>query len=144
MTTVGYGDKTPRSVAGRMFSVLWILAGIIVFNTLAGEITSVNKLQSSIHAPQSSKHNKLSSWCPENVICRLPVILLENLWLCSLLETVEGDIEELRVSMDDTKLVTNRFPAEGMNCLLNFDSILLVQSMKLEGLTYYHSKSYNR
>ena len=41
MTTVGYGDKTPRSVAGRLFSVLWILAGIIVFNILAGELTSV-------------------------------------------------------------------------------------------------------
>ena len=41
MTTVGYGDKTPRSVAGRLFSVLWILAGIIVFNFLAGEMISV-------------------------------------------------------------------------------------------------------
>ena len=41
MTTVGYGDKTPRSIAGRCFSVAWILAGIIVFNILAGELTSV-------------------------------------------------------------------------------------------------------
>ena len=41
MTTVGYGDKTPKSIAGRCFSVVWILSGIIVFNILAGELTSV-------------------------------------------------------------------------------------------------------
>ena len=40
MTTVGYGDRVPRSIAGRCFSVAWIIAGIIVFNVIAGELTS--------------------------------------------------------------------------------------------------------
>ena len=39
MTTVGYGDKTPKSIAARIFSVIWILIGILVFGIITGEIT---------------------------------------------------------------------------------------------------------
>ena len=41
MTTVGYGDIAPKSMAARLFSFIWILAGIIVFSVLAGELTTV-------------------------------------------------------------------------------------------------------
>ena len=41
MTTVGYGDIAPKSIRARIFSVAWILAGIIVFNILSGELTTV-------------------------------------------------------------------------------------------------------
>ena len=47
MTTVGYGDKTPRSVAGRLFSVLWISIGIIAYGLLTGIVYSeVNEVNS--------------------------------------------------------------------------------------------------
>ena len=39
MTTVGYGDKTPKSILARMFSIIWILTGIVVFGILTGELT---------------------------------------------------------------------------------------------------------
>ena len=46
MTTVGYGDKTPKSVPARLFSVMWILIGIILFSVitamLASEIFKIN------------------------------------------------------------------------------------------------------
>ena len=41
MTTVGYGDKSPRSCVGRIFSIFWILAGIVIFCIVAGDITSI-------------------------------------------------------------------------------------------------------
>ena len=41
MTTVGYGDKAPKSVAGRIFSVIWILSGITIFSVLAGQIIQI-------------------------------------------------------------------------------------------------------
>ena len=34
MTTVGYGDKVPTTLGARLFSVVWILTGIISFSAL--------------------------------------------------------------------------------------------------------------
>ena len=39
MTTVGYGDKTPKSVCARLYSVIWIMTGIIGFGILTGQLT---------------------------------------------------------------------------------------------------------
>lgn len=40
MTTVGYGDRCPRSVGGRLFAVLWILVGICVISIFTASLTS--------------------------------------------------------------------------------------------------------
>lgn len=46
MTTVGYGDKSPRSILARLFSIVWILIGLIVCglftSRLTGEIVKAN------------------------------------------------------------------------------------------------------
>ncbi|XP_031569206.1 uncharacterized protein LOC116303754 [Actinia tenebrosa] len=43
MTTVGYGDKTPKSVCGRLFGVLWILIGLVIIAVFtAGATNSLN------------------------------------------------------------------------------------------------------
>ena len=46
MTTVGYGDKIPRSIPARLFSIIWILIGITTFSIitamLSAEITKAN------------------------------------------------------------------------------------------------------
>lgn len=40
MTTVGYGDKTIRSIPARIFSVIWILIGIAMFGLLTALLTA--------------------------------------------------------------------------------------------------------
>jgi ABC-type amino acid transport substrate-binding protein len=40
MTTVGYGDKTPRTFGGRMVALTWMFAAIIVISTFTGMIAS--------------------------------------------------------------------------------------------------------
>ena len=40
MTTVGYGDKTIKSIPARLFSVIWILIGIAMFGLLTGLLTT--------------------------------------------------------------------------------------------------------
>ncbi|XP_068679124.1 uncharacterized protein [Montipora foliosa] len=40
MTTVGYGDKTPKFVFGRLFGVIWILFGLIVIAVFTATATS--------------------------------------------------------------------------------------------------------
>ena len=47
MTTVGFGDRTPKSLPGRVFAVVWILIGVTVISifvgTLASEIMQLKK-----------------------------------------------------------------------------------------------------
>ena len=40
MTTVGYGDKAPRTLAGKIIAVIWMFAAIIIISTFTGMIAS--------------------------------------------------------------------------------------------------------
>jgi polar amino acid transport system substrate-binding protein len=54
MTTVGYGDKAPRTVAGRIVALIWMFAGIILISSFTAAITSaltVSQPGSSIRGP---------------------------------------------------------------------------------------------
>lgn len=46
MSTVGYGDKTPKSIPGRLLTIVWIFIGITTFSMvtamLSSEITKAN------------------------------------------------------------------------------------------------------
>lgn len=51
MTTVGYGDKAPQTLAGRVIGVLWMFAALIIASTFTAAITSaltVGQLSSRI------------------------------------------------------------------------------------------------
>jgi ABC-type amino acid transport substrate-binding protein len=55
MTTVGYGDKAPRSIPGRLLAVVWMITGVILISALTAAITSaltVNQLESPIRGPE--------------------------------------------------------------------------------------------
>jgi polar amino acid transport system substrate-binding protein len=54
MTTVGYGDKAPRTVAGRIVGLIWMFTSIIVISSFTAAITSaltVSQLGSPIRGP---------------------------------------------------------------------------------------------
>jgi len=54
MTTVGYGDKAPRTLGGRIVGLVWMFAAIIIISSFTAAITSaltVSQLGSSIHGP---------------------------------------------------------------------------------------------
>lgn len=40
MSTVGFGDKVPKSTSARLFAVVWILIGITVFSLFTAVLTS--------------------------------------------------------------------------------------------------------
>lgn len=55
VTTVGYGDKTPKGTIGRLFGLVWILAGYFVFAYFTASVSStatVRKLHGTINGPQ--------------------------------------------------------------------------------------------
>lgn len=54
MTTVGYGDKAPRTLGGRIIGLVWMFAAIIIISSFTAAITSaltIGQLGSSIHGP---------------------------------------------------------------------------------------------
>jgi ABC-type amino acid transport substrate-binding protein len=40
MTTVGYGDKTPSTIAGRFIAVFWMIFGVVLVSAFTATVTS--------------------------------------------------------------------------------------------------------
>lgn len=54
MTTVGYGDTTPRTGAGRFLALVWMFVGVVVVALLTATVTStitVNHLRGVVQQP---------------------------------------------------------------------------------------------
>lgn len=55
MTTVGYGDKAPVTLAGRLLAIIWMFAGIVLISVFIAAMSSaltVNQLESAIRGPE--------------------------------------------------------------------------------------------
>lgn len=54
LTTVGYGDKTPQTVGGRMVGLVWMFTSIILVSYFTAAVTStltVQRLENTINGP---------------------------------------------------------------------------------------------
>lgn len=54
MTTVGYGDKSPRTLGGRVISLIWMFTSVIIISSFTASIASsltVNQLATKIEGP---------------------------------------------------------------------------------------------
>lgn len=64
MTGVGYGDKTPKTLGGRLFAGLWMFMGIILVSLFIATITSiltVSQLEYSINGPEDLIKNTVGT-----------------------------------------------------------------------------------
>lgn len=55
MTTVGYGDKAPKTMAGRLVALVWMFTSVIIISSFTAAITStltVNRLELKVNGPE--------------------------------------------------------------------------------------------
>jgi polar amino acid transport system substrate-binding protein len=64
MTTVGYGDKAPKTLGGRLVGLVWMFAGIIVISSFTAAMTSsltLSTLGSLISGPEDLYNVKVAT-----------------------------------------------------------------------------------
>ena len=64
VTTVGYGDKTPKAKVGRLFALFWMVAGYFIFAYFTASITSavtVTELQGEINGPSDLSGKRVAT-----------------------------------------------------------------------------------
>ncbi|CAN5909093.1 transporter substrate-binding domain-containing protein [soil metagenome] len=64
MTTVGYGDKAPVTLGGRLVAIVWMFAALIMVSTFTAAITSaltVGSLQGTIAGPQDLRRANVAT-----------------------------------------------------------------------------------
>ena len=64
MTTVGYGDKAPRTVAGRLLATLWMFSSLVAVSAFTATIASLltlSRLQSPVDGPEDLTDVRVAS-----------------------------------------------------------------------------------
>jgi polar amino acid transport system substrate-binding protein len=64
MTTVGYGDKTPRTIGGRAVALVWMFTALIVISSFTASITAsltVGTIQGRIAGPDDLPEARIGS-----------------------------------------------------------------------------------
>lgn len=64
MTTVGYGDKAPKTLGGRIIGLIWMFTAIVIISGFTASIASsltVNKLGTDIAGPDDLKKYKVGT-----------------------------------------------------------------------------------
>ncbi len=55
MTTVGYGDRVPKTIGGRLMAIIWMFSAILIISGLTASVTStltLARLESNVSGPR--------------------------------------------------------------------------------------------
>ena len=64
LTTVGYGDKVPRTLGGRMIGLIWMFAGLFIIAGFTAAVTSaltLTELRSQVNGPSDLPRIRVAS-----------------------------------------------------------------------------------
>ncbi len=64
LTTVGYGDKSPQGVAGRLLGLFWMFVGILLVSYFTASVTTqltVSRLEGDINQPSDLAGRKVAT-----------------------------------------------------------------------------------
>ncbi len=115
MTTVGYGDKAPKTPAGRILATVWMFTAIIIISGFTASITSsltVSQLGSAIQGPEDLPNYRVAS--------------------------IKGSISERYLSSHRITYVNYANIEEGLNAVINGNVDCMVYDAPM--LRYHISK----
>src|SRR5215813_9827443 len=64
MTTVGYGDKAPRTLPGRVIATLWMLISIVLISIFTGTVATLltmERMGPRVAGFDSLRHSRVAS-----------------------------------------------------------------------------------
>lgn len=95
MTTVGYGDKAPKSNKGKVIAIIWMFTAVIIISTFTASIASsltVNTLSSDINKVEDLKQAKIGTVAGSTG----ETFIRENGWNYQTYQEPESAIKALR------------------------------------------------
>ncbi len=100
VTTVGYGDKAPKGIYGRMFGLFWMVAGLFFFAHFTATVSSsltVHNVQGIINGPSDLSGKRVAF--PEGTVS--PQYATEHGWKVIGKYGIDKAIEELEAGNVD-------------------------------------------
>lgn len=64
MTTVGYGDKVPKTAVGKLVGLIWMFSGLFIIASFTAAVTSaltLTRLESRISGPRDLSHVRVAT-----------------------------------------------------------------------------------
>ena len=109
MTTVGYGDKAPRTIGGRIVALVWMFAAIIIISSFTAAIASAltaDRLDSHIRSVNDLRHVSVGTVANSSS----EKYLISNKINCIVFDTIEEAIdalsaEKLEAVVHDTPII---------------------------------------
>ena len=110
VTTVGYGDKTPRKIPGKIFGLIWMCAGYFIFAYFTATVTTsftLQELQTKIDGPNDLPGKRIATIYGTTAVKYLNENNLES--------TKYGSKEEAFLALNDNKVDAIVYDAPALN-----------------------------
>ena len=89
VTTVGYGDRTPKAVLGRLLALIWMFIGLFIIANFTATITTqltLNELRSELNGPEDLRNRRIATvagssateYLRENNLSYIGVLTIED------------------------------------------------------------------
>ncbi|XP_066928863.1 uncharacterized protein [Clytia hemisphaerica] len=141
MTTVGYGDRVPRSVPGRLISVFWILCGMTICALLTAALTTAI---TTVAASQRPTVNKGRVGLLKDRVFEKSVLMKGNAD-----KRYQNSVPELTKALIDGRIdgllldiYTAKYHSKEITDELYVDSIVTDMDQSYLGLTIYRGDLY--